>query len=54
MALRDQVWDRSSDSQYIVEPLYKGQVWGGSIVSYTVDPLYKGQVGGGEYRTVYE
>ena len=28
-----------------VEPLYKGQVGGGSFVPYTVEPLYKGQVG---------
>ena len=28
-----------------LEPLYKGQVGGGSFVPYTVEPLYKGQVG---------
>ena len=32
-----------------VEPLYKGQVGGGSFVPYTVEPLYKGQVGGGSF-----
>ena len=29
-----------------MEPLYKGQVGGGSFVPCTVEPLYKGQVGG--------
>ena len=32
-----------------VEPLYKGQVGGGSFVPYTVEPLYKGQVGDGSF-----
>ena len=32
-----------------VEPLYKGQVRGGSFVPYTVEPLYKGQVGDGSF-----